>query len=89
MAGWGGRSGQRLRKLCLETYGDICHLCGRPGADSADHIIPRSMGGDNSIDNLRPAHTRCNAARGNMPMHEWRRRHAVESRPRSKPSRDW
>ncbi|WP_184922668.1 HNH endonuclease [Saccharothrix ecbatanensis] len=47
---------------------DICHLCGLSGADTADHIIPRSMGGDHSIDNLAPAHSHCNYARGNKEL---------------------
>lgn len=65
MAAWGGRRAQRLLQLTLETYGSICHLCGLPGADSSDHLVPRSLGGSDSLDNLRPAHRRCNSSRGN------------------------
>lgn len=64
---WGGRGAQRLRAAVLDEYGDICHLCGRPGADSTDHLVPRSHGGSNSMDNLRPAHLDCNRRRGNRP----------------------
>ena len=65
---WGGRRAQRLVQLTLATYGDTCHWCGLPGADSADHLIPRSHGGDDSLDNLRPIHRRCNSSRGNRPL---------------------
>lgn len=70
---WGGRHAQRLTALTLSTYGTVCWLCGHDGADSADHILPRSRGGSDAIENLRPAHysacatcgKRCNQARGN------------------------
>lgn len=65
---YGGARAARLRKLTRETYGDICHLCGQPIAEgqfSADHLIPRSLGGTDDIGNLRPAHRRCNSRRGN------------------------
>ena len=41
-----------------------CAICGRPGADTADHIIPLDAGGDHSLDNLRPAHGTCNSRLG-------------------------
>lgn len=61
---WGGRRAARLRAATLDAYGTVCHLCGRPGADSADHLIPRALGGPDTLDNLRPAHRSCNSARG-------------------------
>lgn len=42
----------------------ICWLCGESGADTADHVIPRSRGGSNAVENLRPAHLGCNLAAG-------------------------
>nr|WP_278101906.1 HNH endonuclease signature motif containing protein [Microbacterium proteolyticum] len=48
----------------LRRYGDVCIICGRPGSTSADHVIPRSKGGAvYDLDNLGPAHERCNYAR--------------------------
>lgn len=51
-----------------------CHLCGKavrqalrvphPGAPTFDHLIPVSDGGDDSPQNLRLAHFRCNSLRG-------------------------
>lgn len=60
---WGGRYAQRLTAACLSTYGTTCHLCLRPGATTADHLIPRDDGGLDDLDNLRPAHHRCNSRR--------------------------
>lgn len=42
-----------------------CWLCGKPGANQADHVRARSRGGDDRPANLRPAHHGCNSARGN------------------------
>lgn len=63
-AGSGGAS-QALTRLTLEVYGDVCWLCGRPGATSKDHVIPYSLGGTDDLENMRPAHLRCNKRRGN------------------------
>ncbi|RZU64598.1 HNH endonuclease [Microterricola gilva] len=65
---WGGRKAQQYVKLTLSTYGTVCWLCGLPGANSADHVIPRSKGGAVfHLDNLGPAHKHCNESRGNRP----------------------
>ncbi|WP_166985182.1 HNH endonuclease signature motif containing protein [Canibacter zhoujuaniae] len=65
---WAGRDVARLRAETLATYGTTCHLCGKPGANSTDHLIPRSQGGANTLDNLRPAHYLCNIRRGTLPV---------------------
>ena len=54
----------------LLTGRPICHLCGIPGADSLDHVIPLSRGGTNEMSNLRPAHLACNIAKHNRPLEE-------------------
>lgn len=61
------------RKVTLSLSG-LCILCGRPGANSADHIIPRKHGGDNSLWNLGPAHRNCNYSRGSKPLTEFQMR---------------
>ncbi|WP_349018432.1 HNH endonuclease [Corynebacterium accolens] len=88
VAKWSGRYAQRLVKATIARHGDVCHLCGHRGATTADHVVPRSRGGDDSLDNLRPAHASCNSSRGNMPIDEWHRRHPKKSN-RVAPSRDW
>lgn len=76
---WGGRRIAVLRRRVVEVYGTACHLCGTETADPAevghlhplalslDHLVPRSRGGTDAIDNLRPAHRRCNLSRGARP----------------------
>lgn len=88
MSEWGGRRAQELVALVLAMFGTRCHLCGQPGATTADHLVPRSHGGDDSLDNLRPAHLSCNSARGAMPLAEWFRRHPPAG-TRAPPSRSW
>lgn len=33
-----------------------------------DHVVPRSLGGDNAAENLVTACSRCNSRRGNLPV---------------------
>lgn len=42
----------------------LCHICGLPGADTADHITPTRRGGTNTPTNLAPAHFKCNSSKG-------------------------
>lgn len=66
---WGGPKAQRFVALTLREKGGVCALCGLPGADSADHIVPRSRGGAvYDLANLQPAHRRCNESRGNRSI---------------------
>ena len=78
---WGGSKSQRLSELVKQEYGYLCHLCLREIAEdnySVDHIIPRSKGGTDAIENLRPAHGKreghCagNFARGDRSIEAYR-----------------
>lgn len=60
----------------------LCHICEQPislggdkgkGSLTADHIIPKALGGTDGRDNLQPAHARCNHKRGTMVMHQFRK----------------
>lgn len=86
---WGGRYAQRKTAQTLARYGTTCHLCRQPGADSADHLTPRALGGDDSLANLRPSHHACNSLRGAMPLDRWFAAHPVPRRPALPPSRRW
>jgi len=88
--GWGGRRAQRFVRLVLQTYGLTCHLCGLPGANSADHVIQRSKGGAwFDINNARPAHRLCNYRRNDMDLADWFAKNPIRTRPALTPSRDW
>lgn len=90
MTRWGGRRVQAFTAAVLAHYGTTCHLCGRPGADTTDHLIPRSKGGPPfALSNARPAHGPCNYARQDLDLDEWFRRHPLPNRPALAPSREW
>lgn len=65
---WGGRKVAKARAQLLARYGHApyCAWCGLPivGTVSVDHIVPRSRGGTDDIDNLQPMHPACNSAKG-------------------------
>ena len=52
------------RTILSDGKATICALCGKPGANTADHIVSLMFGGDNSLDNLQPAHQACNSRKG-------------------------
>lgn len=94
MRKWGGRPASRLVRATLATYGTRCHLRGprcRGTATTADHLIPRSRNGPDTLDNLRPACQPCNRQRGDMPLTEWRALYSSGRGPALDlaPSRNW
>ena len=73
-----GMSHKRTRNLVSRIRlrdGDNCWLCGLVVRKNAhglerhtlDHVLPKSLGGDNKVENLKLAHKGCNEARGNRP----------------------
>jgi 5-methylcytosine-specific restriction endonuclease McrA len=62
----GGRPYRRNRQRLLDTSDGTCALCGHPGAETADHIIPdrswprddngRRLPGFDDLENLQLAH---------------------------------
>ena len=89
---WAGNGRRRrgLVRLVLQVKGRTCHLCGLPGATSADHLIPWAHGGRNVLENLEPAHYSCNSARRDLTLASWFIRHPVHrTRARRAPSREW
>lgn len=82
---------RKVAPLVVQTYGGVCHLCRKPidlaarfpdpRSLSIDHVVPRAAGGDESLENLRPAHLHCNTSRGAQSM---------QSKPRDPiDNRDW
>lgn len=51
-----GSREQKRAQYVLERDDTICHVCGHPGADEADHVVPLSQGGSDTLDNLKPIH---------------------------------
>ena len=55
----------------LLVHGWQCCICARPiskGQESLQHIKARSKGGTDDVENLRPAHRRCNSALGDRDL---------------------
>lgn len=62
----------RLYRMWVAQNG-LCGICSHPIDEdeiiypalvNVDHIVPRSMDGENSLDNLQLTHMPCNAAKG-------------------------
>ena len=74
---WTGNESKKYTPVVIATYGMTCHLCMSPiasmGEVSVDHVVPRNKGGVDAIENLRPAHRRCNYSRGDKDIAEWQR----------------
>lgn len=83
-------SEEKLRTIYDSTAGR-CHLCHEDldfdkYADQweVDHLAPRSRGGRDDLENLRPAHPHCNRKRQDRPPSEVRREHGVRGLPLSR-----
>ncbi|MGH7240520.1 MAG: HNH endonuclease [Candidatus Saccharimonadales bacterium] len=57
----------RINRRIVLQASSTCVLCGRPGADTADHAMPRNTNVNNHLTNLAPAHSTCNYSRGTKP----------------------
>lgn len=67
----GGYENTKLTRAVLDYYGPECWLQ-LPGctkrATTKDHVIPVDHGGDDSMENLRPACNNCNGKRQNLAI---------------------
>lgn len=63
-----------INKL-VSQYGGKCYLCHETFNSKSDitidHLVPKSKGGTDSIDNLRLAHEKCNNAKNSMSLEEY------------------
>jgi hypothetical protein len=76
--GYGGQPARHWVRAVLDTYGTTCHLCQHQGADSGDHLQPRSTHPQLMYvtTNGRPVHhkpcpvcgVRCNIRRKDKPL---------------------
>lgn len=65
---------QRRRRAVLRRWGRNCYYCGRdPGSCvTLDHVVPRSRGGSERIENLVPCCEGCNSEKGSLSLAEYR-----------------
>ena len=66
----------------LFLIGNVCAYCGATGKLHWEHIIPRSAGGPESIDNMVRACPRCNLEKGARDPYQWYLRNKPEPIPR-------
>ena len=59
---WGELSYHKHRDLIFRKYQAKCWVCGKFGSE-VDHVVPRSLGGSDHPDNLRPICSSCNKGR--------------------------
>ena len=71
-------SGSRQQKNAAHVmYRDdgVCHVCGQPGADEVDHVVPLAEGGDDHVSNMAPIHARpCHAEKTQLEARRARER---------------
>ncbi|MGB3207842.1 MAG: HNH endonuclease [Crinalium sp.] len=68
MASMSPASKRRKRHHLLQMYGNHCCWCDKQMTKSErtiEHLVPKSLGGSNTISNLRLACFTCNNLRGN------------------------
>lgn len=61
----------KLRLAVFERDGHRCVSCGSTARLQCDHVIPWSMGGTTTLDNLQTLCHPCNSSKGNLLPDEW------------------
>ena len=55
----------------LLFFGNRCAYCGKETALEQDHVIPITMGGGYTANNIVPACKSCNSSKGAKPVNVW------------------
>ncbi len=64
--------GYEIREYLLEKFNRKCMYCGKENIPlEIEHIVPKSRGGSNRIDNLGTACHKCNQTKGNKTAEEF------------------
>lgn len=48
-----------------DVFGDRCFYCGEAEGSTIDHLLPRSLGGKNTVQNIVPSCSPCNTKKRN------------------------
>lgn len=67
----GTGSWRALRQAVFERDGFACVYCGCLDDLACDHVVPRSRGGLNDMENLVTACRPCNSSKGDKLLSEW------------------
>lgn len=62
--------GDKMRRRLIARDGEDCWFCGKPMGDDCtiEHLVPKSKGGSNRLDNYALAHAACNHLAANKPL---------------------
>ena len=78
----GTRQWRKVRAQVLERDRGICHVCGEPGSDQVDHLVPWHLTHDDSPDNLAPIHSEpCHRVKTQQEAAAARRALGTQARP--------
>jgi 5-methylcytosine-specific restriction endonuclease McrA len=67
--------GYEIREYLLEKYNRTCVYCGATNVPfEIDHVIPKDKGGGNRLDNLVIACHRCNQAKTNLTLEDFKKK---------------
>lgn len=61
----------RENKMLVEECADCCAYCGSKANLQWEHIIPKSRGGPDTIDNMVQSCQKCNLSKGDKDPYEW------------------
>ena len=78
----------RLRRGIFDDWGPDCAYCGSL-ADTLDHVRPLARGGVTARENLVPACSGCNLAKGHADALAWFRAHHGWTAGREQRLREW
>lgn len=70
----------------VASHAGRCHYCGTDGPMHADHRVPLSRGGPNTIDNIVPSCRSCNSRKHDRTEEEFRAYLKERPRARSRPA---
>ena len=51
-----GYKQQKRAAFVLRKHDTVCHVCGFPGGNEADHVVSLAEGGADTVENMRPIH---------------------------------
>jgi 5-methylcytosine-specific restriction endonuclease McrA len=72
-------SKKHYKSVLREVFSNECIYCGEPHSTEVpltiDHVVPKSNGGGNYLNNLVLCCTRCNQSKGSKMFKKWYRRH--------------
>lgn len=80
---------RQFRQDILAAWDHSCCYCGRPDAQTLDHLRPKALGGSSFRENLAACCHRCNKSKGTEDVWTWYRSQSFYSVEREDFIRRW